>query len=100
MSTLPNMAYLSPSQTARIQATLSIKEAQLSAAQAAYLKALESGDTESYLFDSREGKQSTTLRSPSVLSKEIRQLESEIERLYRRLSGTGLVNMNLRRRYS
>jgi len=94
------MAYLPPSQQARLQATLAVKEEQLSLAQAAYSKALESGDTESYLFDSREGKQSTTLRSPSVLSKEIRQLEADIDRLYRRLAGTGLVNMNLRRRYS
>ena len=99
MYTLPNMATLSSPIRARLTATLAVKEQQLTLVQAAYTKALESGDTESYKFDSREGKQETVLRSPSVLSKEIRILEAEINRLYNRLDGTGLVNMNLRRRY-
>lgn len=81
----------------RWQTTLATKEALLVLAYEAYNKALGSADTESYLFDSREGKQQTTLRSPSVIYNEIRHLESEIERLYRRLSGTGIVSMNLRR---
>lgn len=91
------MSSLSSSLQSRLATTLAIKESQLALAQEAYAKALGSADTESYLFDSREGKQQTTLRSPSVISKEIRQLETDIERLYRRLSGTGIVNMNLRR---
>lgn len=82
----------------RIQASITAKESQLALARTAYERLLTDGDTESYLFDSREGKQATTLRSPSVLAKEITRLEAEIDRLYRRASGTGLVNMNLRRK--
>ena len=93
------MSYLPSSIRARIQASIDAKEAELTAARASYLSALESGDTESYMLDTREGKQSTTLRSPSVLRKEIQALESDLNRLYNRLSGSGIVNMNLRRKY-
>lgn len=91
MGTLSSVVYN------RILAQISTKETQLAAANEAYLKALQSGDTESYSFDSKEGKQSTTLRSPTVLAKTISQLEAELNRLYRRIEGGGVVNMNLRR---
>jgi hypothetical protein len=93
-----SMANLPSSTRTRIQASITAKESQLALARTAYETALASGDTESYLFDSREGKQSTTLRSPSVLAKQVSQLEAEIERLYRRIEGGGIVNMNLRRK--
>lgn len=82
---------------AAIEAQLTTLQAQLDVANVAYTAALTSGDMESYVFDSREGKQATTLRSPSVLRKEIEALESRIARLTRRLTGAGLVNLNLRR---
>lgn len=91
------MSYLPVSTRSRITAQITTKEAQLAAANDAYLAALGSGDIESYQFDSKEGKQATTLRSPTVLLKAIRELESQLERLYRRLDGTGVVNLNLRR---
>lgn len=91
------MVCISSATLARIQAQITVKEAQLAVANEAYLKALGSADTESYTFDSKEGKQATTLRSPSVISNEIKKIEAELNRLYNRLSGTGIVNMNLRR---
>lgn len=81
----------------RLDDTIAAKELQLTAARAAYLKALESGDVESYQFDSREGKQATTLRSPSVLGKIVRDLEAELERLYKRRDGGGLCYLRLNR---
>lgn len=92
------MSYLSPLNRQRILAQIATKETQLELANTAYSAALASGDTESYLFDSKEGKQSTTLRSPSVLFSQIQRLEADLDRLYRRLSGTGVITMNLRRR--
>lgn len=91
------MAYLHPSTVTRIRAKLARKETQLEAAYTAYEAALASADTESYVFDSKEGKQATTLRSPTVIQSQISALEQEIERLYGRLNGTGLVTLNLRR---
>lgn len=92
------MGYLSSARKARIKARIVTKEAQLTAARTAYDAALASADTESYKFDSREGRQETVLRSPSVIAREIDRLESEIDRLYRKLEGGGLVSLNLRRR--
>ena len=91
------MSYLPSATVARINAQIATKEAQLAAANAAYTASLESSDTESYTLDTKEGKQSTTLRSPTVIKKQINELESDLDRLYRRLNGSGLVNMNLRR---
>lgn len=92
------MGYLSAKIRNRIKAKIALKESQLAAANAAYLQALGSADVESYKFDSREGKQETTLRSPSVILKQIEMLESDLDRLYRRLEGGGIISFNLRRR--
>lgn len=81
----------------RIIERITAKEIQLAAANAAYDLAIGSSDVESYSLDTKEGKQATTLRSPTVLQKIIQQLENEIDRLYRKLDGGGIVNMNLRR---
>jgi len=50
-----------------------------------------------YKFDSGEGSQSTVFRSVSEVSRTIRQLESQIDRLNRELLGHTIVNVNLRR---
>ena len=54
-------------------------------------------DVLNYKFDSGEGSQSTVFRSVSEVSRTIRQLESQIDRLYRELLGHTIVNVNLRR---
>ena len=92
------MSCLSSRIRARIQASIVKLEAQLVLANAAYDLALGSADVQAYEFDSKEGRQETTLRSPSVIAKEIDRIEAKLDRLYRRLEGGGIVNMNLRRR--
>lgn len=92
------MSTLSASDRTRIITKIAQKERQLVAANAAYESALGNAEAQSYKFDSGEGQQSVTRRRPSEIRKEIDALESQIGRLYRQLNGTGLVNMNLRRR--
>jgi hypothetical protein len=94
---MPTMAYLTPALRSRIQLQIATKELQLEAANNSLTAALGNAEVQTYQFDSGEGRQSTTRRKPEEIIRVIRQLESEIERLYRRLSGSGLVNMNLRR---
>jgi len=57
-----------------------------------------SSDIGEYSFDSGEGSQRVKYRSLADLQKYIEWLESRIGYLYRRLNGTGLVNLNLRRK--
>lgn len=92
------MSTLSSTERTRIQQQITLKESQLAAANTSYLSALQNAEAQSYKFDSGEGQQSVTRRRPSDIAHEINRLESEISRLYRRLDGTGLCNMNLRRR--
>jgi hypothetical protein len=91
------MSPLHPSIRARIAAQIASKEATLVKANAAYDSALESSHISSYTFDGGEGKQQTFRRKPAEIRIEITNLETEIDSLYRRLGGTGVVNMTLRR---
>lgn len=64
-----------------------------------YIKAITSGNIESYSFDSGAGKQSTTYRNPEEIRQQISKLEKDLEWNYRKISqGGGLVNFNLRRK--
>lgn len=61
----------------------------------------ESGTTEieSYEFDNGgEGRQKTKYRNLQQLWSQIQSIETTIESLNRKLNGTGVVNLNLRRR--
>ena len=91
------MAYLSATDRARIEAQIVTKTAQLDAANTALTAALANVEISSYKFESGEGSQSASRRKPAEIQESIRQLENQIDRLYNRLSGTGIVNMNLRR---
>lgn len=51
-----------------------------------------------YKFDSGEGMQQTKYHSLADIQKNIEILESQIDRIKRILNGTGLNNINLRRK--
>ncbi len=92
------MACMSTNKRARLLAQLEKKEAQLLKAETAYDTLLDSGDIESYSFDSGEGRQSTKRRALDSLEKTIDRLEAQIDALVRRLQGTGIMNITLSRR--
>lgn len=92
------MSYLDPSVQARLRAQITLKEAQLDAANTALSEALANSEIQSYKFSSGEGDQYASRRKPEDIQKSITILENAIERLYNRLGGKGIVNMNCRRR--
>lgn len=83
---------------ARIIAEIETKESQLDELNTAYLAAIKNSEVEEYAFNSGEGSQRTKRRSIKEIRQEIEYLESSIDRLYRRLNGTTLINMSLRRK--
>lgn len=61
--------------------------------------AMENFDgVEQYKFSSGEAMQQTKYRSLKDIQDQITTLEAQIERLKRKLHGTGLMNVNLRRK--
>jgi hypothetical protein len=96
--TIRSMSYLSSAIRTRIEQQIATKTAQLDAANTAYTAALANSEIQTFTLDTGEGKQSSTRRNPKQLLEVIRLLESDLDRLYRRLNGGGIVNMNLRRR--
>lgn len=91
------MAYLVTSLITQINERITKKQTQLAAADLALDAAIT--EIESYKFDSGEGNHSTKYRKIEELQKLINQLEKQIESLQRRLAGTGIVNINLRRKH-
>ena len=89
------MVYIPSARRTRIQNRITAKEAALAAAEDALTAAMV--EVESYTLNTGEGSQTTKHRKIEDLEKTIRVLESQIDRLYRQLNGTGLINMNLRR---
>lgn len=92
------MSYLSPNLEASLRAEIKIKEEQLAAANTALTAALSNSEVAGYKFNSGEGDQYVSRRKPQEIQESITILESAIARLYNRLYGRGVVNMNLRRR--
>ena len=90
------MPCLSSSRITQLKARLTTKLTQLTAANSLYDELLTSS-TESYRFDSGEGSQQEKSRKLSEVQDQISTLESEIDRLQAKLSGKGIVNMNMRR---
>jgi len=88
---------LSTTQRARIQAQLDQAELRLTDLYAAALAAIPNSEVSQYEFDSGEGRQRVWRRSPLILQDAIRRLEKEIDQLYSRLEGTGLVRATRRR---
>ena len=71
---------------------------QLVALNAAYDAAVQNSEVKEYRFDSGEGSQRTERRSPQELWDLIEEMEAAQDRIYRKLYGQALVNMNLRRK--
>ena len=90
------MPCLTTAQRARILAQIAQKQIQLVIVNTTYTEALADA-SENYKFDSNEGAQSMKNRKLSDLKDQIDSLQGEIDQLYRRLTGRGLVSMRLRR---
>ena len=91
------MTCTSSSRRTRLTARLAKREASLAIVEATYDGLLASG-VELYRFDSTEGEQQTKRRKLSEVKDQIDSLTAEIDSIQRTLNGTGVVNMNLRRR--
>lgn len=92
-----NMSCLTTSRRAEILARISKLEAQLVIAN----DTLDSGlstDIREYRFDSGEGSQRVEYKTFDEMTKIVDWLESRIDYLRRKLNGTGLLSMNLRRK--
>lgn len=93
-----DMSCLTASTRSRLLARKTTLETLITAAEAALTSALETGDVESYTFDSGEGSQRTKYRSLEDIQKNLDWLYSRLDFITRRLNGTGIVNLNLRRK--
>jgi hypothetical protein len=91
------MSCINSNTAARIRARIIKNEALLEKAEAAL--ALSFTHIKEYRLDTGEGSQKTEYKDPRQLQQVIDSIESSLERDYRRLNGTGLVNMNLRRKH-
>lgn len=91
------MTCTSSSRRTRLIARLAKREASLVIVEATYDELLANG-IELYRFDSTEGEQQTKRRKLSEVKGQIDSLTAEIDSIRRTLNGTGVVNMNLRRR--
>jgi hypothetical protein len=94
------MSYLDPTSQGVIRARIARKQAQLELAYTALDAALDPARAviQSYKFDSGEGAQYASNRKPEEIQSLITQLENQIQRDVNRLTGAGIVNLNLRRR--
>ena len=90
------MSCLSPALRARLLARKALLETRLSSAELAFDDAMTAH--ESYRFDSGEAMQQVKQRKLDEFTKLIDHLEAQIDNIYRRLRGTGVHNIVLRRR--
>lgn len=91
------MSYVSSSTYAKIVAQIAVKEEQLDAANET-LTSLLSQEYEEYRFNSNEGMQQVKRKKTEGLIKLISLLEAQINLLYRRINGTAVHNLNVRRK--
>ncbi len=90
------MAFYTANRKTALEERLAKKQSQLEKLYEVYDDA--SDKTKEYRFDSGEGSQRAEYRDLKDISAEIVRLEKEIDALIRKLSGIGVVNMNLRRK--
>jgi len=81
----------------RLTERLATIQAQLIILNDAYLGAI-STDLESYTFDSAEARQQAKTRSPEELWKLIQNMQATEDSICRKLNGTSVMSINLRRK--
>jgi len=91
------MGCLSNTRQAEIAAEITTLTTRLTALNTAYTDAI-AGGVESYKLDSGEASSSVKYRSLESLQKAIDFTSSRIKHLKAKLRGTGIVNLNLRRK--
>jgi hypothetical protein len=91
------MAQLFTNRQRRLQARIAAKETLLGEMETALSAGLAEGVKE-YSFSSGPGDEKIVNFSPTSLRKQISILEKEIEHLYAKIEGTGVVNVRLRRK--
>ena len=79
---------------------LSTKEVQLAALYTAYDEAIAGAKIDSYTFDSGDARQMAKYRRPETIQKSIAILEAEIDSLWMKLSGFGVIRIQLRRKFN
>lgn len=92
------MACLPSYLVSKYTADLERVQAQIKKANESLEAALENSEVEEYSFNSGEGTQRTKRRSIKELQSVLNDLESREAWLLRKLNGTSLVNLNLRRK--
>ena len=92
------MSCLSSQEKIAIQQQINQIDEQLVAANASYLECLTNASIKTYQFSGGEGSQSVTRRKPKEIQEVIHVLEASRERLWRKLMGNGIVNIDLRRK--
>lgn len=91
------MSCLSTTRRAELEAERDTLIAQLTVLNTAITSAMTTGHIQSYSLDTGEGKQTTKYRSIDEMFKARDLIQSQIDTINRKLRGTGLVNINLRR---
>ncbi len=81
----------------KYEADLTRVQADIAKIEVTINSALENGEVEEYRFDSTEGRQNARRRSVKELIDVLDGLENKEARILRKLNGTSLVNLNLRR---
>ena len=92
------MSCITVQQKIEIQRRIAVLDSQLAAANDAYTDCLTNMAIKDYQFSGGEGSQSVSRRKPAELSQVIDRLQAQRDRLQRKLDGTGIVNMNMRRK--
>ena len=90
--------FLSTEKKNQLNTDLIKVNSQLALLNAAYDDSITNSEVEEYSFNSSEGNQRTLRRKPKEIMEQITLLESKRDRIIKQLTGSGLVNIGLRRR--
>lgn len=92
------MSCLQPDIRSKYVTELARVRTQISNLSQALDKALLNSEVEEYTFNSGEGSQKTVRRDIDKMIRSLDRLEAKESRIIKKLSGHGVVNLNLRRK--